>query len=324
MSVRELVTLGTASQVPTRYRNHNGYFVRWDDEGFLFDPGEGTQRQMTLADLAASSITRICVTHFHGDHCLGLPGVIQRLSLDKVPHEVRVYFPASGRAYFERLRKASIFRNSATVTPVEIEASGVIERTSAFELIARRLEHGVDVYGYRVQEHDDVRMLPEKLDALGVRGPAIGQLKREGRLALDDGRVVELSEVSLHKPGQSVAVVMDTRLCEGAFELARGVDLLICESTYLSSEEREAREHGHLTAAQAARIALESGARKLVLTHFSQRYPSLGPFVEEARRIFPNVVAVRDLQRVAVPRRRTEAEPEEPVEETDCIDGGEA
>ena len=110
MSVRELIVLGTASQVPTRYRNHNGYLLRWDDEGFLFDPGEGTQRQMIYSNVASTAISRICITHFHGDHCLGLAGISQRISLDGAPHPVHVYYPRSGQKYYERLRKASIFQ----------------------------------------------------------------------------------------------------------------------------------------------------------------------------------------------------------------------
>src|SRR6185503_1114476 len=117
MSTRELIALGSASQVPTRHRNHNAYFLRWDDEGILFDPGEGTQRQMTMAGLSSSQITRICITHFHGDHALGLPGIIQRLSLDRTTHPVEVYYPASGQAFFERLRHATIFMDKATIVP---------------------------------------------------------------------------------------------------------------------------------------------------------------------------------------------------------------
>src|SRR5437762_1461893 len=107
MANRELVVLGTASQAPTRRRNHNGYFLRWDDEGLLFDPGEGTQRQMLFAGVTASQITRICITHFHGDHCLGLPGVLARMSLDRVPHPVEVCYPAGSREVFGRLRHAA-------------------------------------------------------------------------------------------------------------------------------------------------------------------------------------------------------------------------
>src|ERR1700688_1223054 len=102
VSDRELVVLGTASQAPTRRRNHNGYFLRWDGEGLVFDPGEGTQRQMLFAGITASQITRICITHFHGDHCLGLPGVLQRISLDQVPHAVDVCYPAESQEVFGR------------------------------------------------------------------------------------------------------------------------------------------------------------------------------------------------------------------------------
>src|SRR6516162_11774108 len=117
MSARTVTFLGTASQVPTRSRNHNAVFLAWDDLGILFDPGEGTQRQLLLAGVSATQITHVCVTHFHGDHCLGLAGVVQRLSLDRVPHAVEVVYPASGQVYFDRLRHASIFYDAAEIIP---------------------------------------------------------------------------------------------------------------------------------------------------------------------------------------------------------------
>src|SRR3954465_3286877 len=115
MSARELIVLGTASQAPTRYRNHNGYLLRWDGHGVLFDSGEGTQRQLLLAGVAASRIDDICITHFHGDHCLGLPGMLQRVSLDRVAHPVRLRYPAGGQEYVDRLRRAAIFDDRADV-----------------------------------------------------------------------------------------------------------------------------------------------------------------------------------------------------------------
>src|SRR5436190_6652109 len=123
MSARQVVFLGTASQVPTRSRNHNALLLLWDDLGILFDPGEGTQRQMTLAGLSASQITHIAITHFHGDHCLGLAGIIQRLSLDGVAHPVEVIYPASGQVYFERLRRASSFYEVAQLVPRPVKAA---------------------------------------------------------------------------------------------------------------------------------------------------------------------------------------------------------
>ncbi len=302
MSVRELIALGTASQVPTRYRNHNGYLLRWDDEGFLFDPGEGTQRQMIYANVSSTAISRICITHFHGDHCLGLAGISQRISLDGAPHPVHVYYPRSGQRFYERLRKASIFHDVATVIPHPISAPGVIDEADNWTLHTLPLDHGVDTYGYRLQERAGRTMIPAKLKAAGLRGPVIRELLERGSIE-HEGATIRVDDVSVPKPGQSVAFVMDTRMCDNAIELARGVDLLICESTYLSQDADKAHAHGHLTAAQAATIAREAGAKKLVLTHFSQRYPRTEAFLEEARPIHADVVAVRDGDVVAIPRR---------------------
>jgi ribonuclease Z len=302
MSVRELVVLGTASQVPTRHRNHNGYLLRWDGEGVLFDPGEGTQRQLTLAGVTASAITRICLTHLHGDHCLGLPGVIQRLSLDRVAHPVDLYFPAGSAAYIERLRNAAIFADAVDLR-LHPAGPGTVAAPPPFAVVARPLAHGVETLGWRLEEPAGRRMLPDRLAALGVRGPDVGRLQRQGAIEVG-GRRVALGEVSAPRPGQRVAVVMDTGLCDAAFELAEAADLLVCESTFLSQDEALARDYGHLTAAQAARIAAEAGARRLVLTHFSQRYPDEQAFLEEARPIFPEVVVAHDLLRVPLPPRR--------------------
>src|SRR3954468_19587528 len=141
MSARQVVFLGTASQVPTRTRSHNALMLLWDDLGILFDPGEGTQRQMTLAGLSASQITHIAITHFHGDHCLGLAGIIQRLSLDGVPHPVEVIYPQSGQVYFERLRHASSFHEVATLVPrpVRVGPDGEVEvfRRGSIRLLTR-------------------------------------------------------------------------------------------------------------------------------------------------------------------------------------------
>ena len=306
MSARELIVLGTSSQVPTRFRNHNGYLMRWDDEGFLFDPGEGTQRQMIYAEVTVTQITRIFVTHFHGDHCLGLAGLHQRISLDRVPHEVEVHYPASGQLFYERLRHASIYHDVGRIAPRPIRGEGVIAKSGKLEVSCKRLDHGVETYGYRFREHDGRTMLPEKLEMAGVRGPVIKQLIKNGSIAIGD-TTVQLDDVSVFKRGQSFALVMDTRMCDNAIALAEDVDLLICESTYLSSEESDAHAHGHLTARQAGIIAREAGVRRLVLTHFSQRYGSTKPFVEEALEAWPggDVIAVRDGDRVPVPKRAT-------------------
>jgi ribonuclease Z len=305
---RELVVLGTASQAPTRNRNHNGYLLRWDADGILFDPGEGTQRQMLFAGVTASQVTRICITHFHGDHCLGLPGVLARMALDQVSHVVDACYPAQSQEVFERLRHAALFRDVLNLRERPVSSEGTIIETAAFRMEGRYLSHGVPTVGYRLAEPDGRRMLPDRLAALGITGPDVGRLQREGAL-LADGQRVTLEQVSEPRPGQRVAFIMDTRLCDAAFALADHADMLICESTFADAEAALAREYGHLTAGQAGRIAAESGARLLVLTHFSQRYDHDADggqrLAGEAAEAFGGeVVLARDLTRVPVPPRR--------------------
>ncbi len=303
MASRELVVLGTASQVPTRHRNHNGYLLRWDGEALLFDPGEGTQRQMGIHHVSASRLTAILVTHFHGDHCLGLPGMLQRMALDGATQAVDACFPASGAEHFERLRLASIARAQAAVREHPIAGDGLTLKRNGLHVEARRLDHPVDTFRYRVQEAEGRSLVPERLEAAGVRGPAAGELVRRGRVEVSRGRVVRLEDVSVPRPGQSMAFVMDTRPCRAAVELARGADLLVCESTYLEAEARLAHEHGHMTAADAARVARDAGARRLVLTHYSSRYRTLEGFAEEAAAIHGDVVVAEDGALIPVPRR---------------------
>ena len=304
MAARELVVLGTASQAPTRTRNHNGYLLRWDGEGLLFDPGEGTQRQMLLAGVASSAVTRIFVSHFHGDHCLGLPGVVQRMALDGVRRPVVAHYPASGQVWFDRLRSASSFHDTLDLRQEPVHGDGVVATGPFGVLEARRLEHPVESFGYRLVEPDGRRMLPDRLAAAGIAGPDVRRLQAEGVLRAG-GRTVELAEVSELRRGQRFAFVMDTRLCDAVGELAEGVDLLVVESTFLAEDAALAERYGHLTARQAAEVAARCGVRRLVLTHFSQRYPDPRRFAEEAAAVYDgDLVVAADLDRVPVPPRR--------------------
>jgi ribonuclease Z len=307
VSNRELVVLGTASQAPTRARNHNGYFLRWDEAGLLFDPGEGTQRQMLFAGVTAHQVNRVCVTHFHGDHCLGLPGVLQRMALDQVTHPVMVSYPAASGEYFGRLRHAALFHDSLTLVERPLSTAAVVTQTPAFRLEARPLSHRVPTVGYRLTEPDGRRMLPAALAARGISGPDIALLQQGKAVTLPDETVVTVDDVSEPRRGQKFAFVMDTRTCDAAVELARDVDLLVCEATFADAEAGLADAYGHLTAGQAGRIAAEAGARALVLTHFSQRYGAdeLAKFADEAAVSFTgDIVIASDLDRVPVPPRR--------------------
>lgn len=293
MSVRDLVILGSSSQQPTRARNHGAYLIRWNDEGFLFDPGEGTQRQFIFANVAPPCVTHIFVSHFHGDHCLGLGSMLMRLNLDKVTHPIHCYYPASGKMYFDRLRYGTIYHETITVIEHPIENEGVIEDNGRFKIEAYRLEHGVENFGFRITEADKLKFDKEKLKEAKIFGPNVRLLESEGKLMIE-GKEVFLEDVSWIQKGKVVAVISDTRYCNNLLRVAQGATLLLCESTYLEEHKHLAKSHFHLTAKEAATIAKEAGVEILVLTHFSARYLHASDFAEEAAPIFSNVIAAKD------------------------------
>jgi ribonuclease Z len=295
MSVRDLTILGCSSQQPTRLRNHGAYLLRWNEEGFLFDPGEGTQRQFIFANVAPTCVTRIFVSHFHGDHCLGLGSMLMRLNLDKVQHPIHCYYPASGKRYFDALRYGTIYHEQIQVVEHPVEGPGLVEDDGRFRIEAFALDHGVQNFAWRITEADQRKFDATKLAAAGIRGPAVRLLQEQGFLDTPAGRVT-IDEVSHIRPGDTFSVVIDTRPCRGAEEAARGAKMLLCESTYLENERALARSHRHLTAKQAASIAQKAGAQKLILTHFSARYVNLKPFEEEAREIFPATEVADDFK----------------------------
>ncbi len=303
MSDRKLIILGTASQVPGRTRNQNGYLLRFDDEGFLFDPGEGTQRQMIMSGVSVSEITKIFISHFHGDHCLGLAGIIQRISLDKVPHEVEIYYPASGRDYFTHLRDSSLYHNTARLRECPVTEAGIICSDSRIIIEAMPLDHIVETFGYRIREKDTYTIIPEKLEKAGIKREFAGRLKAEGRIDVN-GREVLISEVGSLLTGQIFAFIMDTRLCSAAHDLALDADLCIIEATYLSDKEQLAFDYGHLTAAQAGMIARDARVKRLVLSHYSQRYESTDLFLQEAMVFHRDVVVAKDGDCISMPKRK--------------------
>lgn len=304
MSTKELLTLGTASLVPSKSRNHNGYFLRWGAEGILFDCGEGTQRQMTFAGLSARSITTICITHFHGDHCLGLPGVLQRISLDQVPHPVRVVYPKQGQKYVERLRDASIYYNQAQLelVPVDVGEQPVeVLRNDEFVLSAAALEHRVPTIGFRVEDVPAYSFDAQLLAQQGIVGKAVGELARNGVVEVD-GITHRLEDFTHQRTPTRFAFVMDTVPCLGATNLAKEADLLVMEATYTDELKSQAAEHGHCTASDAARTAHKARVRQLALTHFSTRYSTVEQHLAQARAIHANTVALNDLEKLTLPK----------------------
>jgi ribonuclease Z len=303
MTVRDLTILGCSSQQPTRYRNHGAYLFRWNGCGLLFDPGEGTQRQFIYANIAPPVVNYIFVSHFHGDHCLGLGSFLMRLNLDKVTHPIHCFYPASGKKYFDRLRYGTMYHETINVIEHPVDSDGIVYKDENFTIEAAFLKHGVDNIGWRVTEPDTRKFDREKLNSCGIRGPMVKELKQKKTMNIN-GKTVELNDVSWIRKGESIAVVIDTLPCQSAVDIAKGARILLCESTYTDEDRDLAKKHFHLTASQAAEIARQAGAKQLILTHFSARYTESSVFEEEARKIFSNSYAAEDFKTFPFPLKK--------------------
>jgi ribonuclease Z len=264
----------------------------------LFDPGEGTQRQFIFANIAPTVVTRIFISHFHGDHCLGLGSFLMRLNLDKVTHPIHCYYPASGKKYFDRLRYGTIYHETIHVIEHPVYEAGLVEDDGKFRIEATFLEHGVDNIGWRITEPDVRKFDDQALKQQGIRGPLVRELINQGFIETN-GRRVGIDEVSHIRKGDSIAIVIDTRKCQHAIDIAKGAKILLCESTYQEEHKDLAYKHFHMTAKEAATIAKQAEVKKLILTHFSARYQNLKGFETEAKAIFPNVFIADDLKTFA-------------------------
>lgn len=302
MSARDLIILGCSSQQPTRLRNHGAYLLRWNEEGFLFDPGEGTQRQFIFAEVSPTTVTRIFISHFHGDHCLGLGSMLMRLNLDRISHPIHCYYPASGKVYFDRLRFGTIYHDHIQVIEHPIAKDGVVHSDDKFAIEAYFLHHGIDNLGYRIQEANQIKFDKKKLLDFGIAGPCVKQMQEEGKIHKGE-REIFLEEVSWVRQGDIFSSVIDTKRCKNTLKVAKNATLLLCESTYLEEHRHLAENHYHMTARQAAELATEAQVQKLILTHFSARYRDLEPFITEASSVFPNVDVADDFKCFPFPKR---------------------
>lgn len=298
---RELTVLGTAGQISTRDRSAGGCALRWDGRLLLFDPGEGFQRQCLRAGIRVVRADGLFLSHLNGDHCLGLPGVLHRRILDGAEDRLPVYYPGASDETLDHLLSSNLYTERDIVERHPVEA-GELGTVAGLRISACRLDHPVPTFAYRLDEPTATRLDGAKLAAVGIRGSAVRDLLDSGCVRVG-ANLHRLADFEVERRGQSVAYVLDSALCAQAIELADGVDLLVCEATYLDAEQRWARERGHMTAREAGWLAREAGVRRVVLTHFSGRYDDLRPFGDEAGQLHDDVVVATDLMRIAVPSR---------------------
>lgn len=301
----EILFLGTGGSVPTVERGSPCIALRRESELLFFDCGEGAQRQLAFAKLRYGRLSKIFITHLHGDHVLGLGGLLQSLSLSRRTRPIQVLGPTGIRRFIEALSETLHFMPSFDVIIDEIKDAGGVFENSQYVVSACRTDHdNILSLAYRLEEKSRPgQFFPDKCKQLGVpEGPQWKKLQFGESISLENGTVVTPEMVlGPKRPGRKIVYSGDTRPTKDIVTLSSGADTLIHDSTYDDSLMEKAAEYGHSTASQAARVAKEAKVKLLILTHISNRYKDDRILLEQARRIFPNTIVAKDFAEILVP-----------------------
>lgn len=300
-----LMFLGTGAMVPTKERNVSSMLLEYKGEFILFDCGEGTQRQMNLAGYNRTKVTKVLLTHWHGDHVSGLIGLIQTIGNVPEPGELVVIGPKGTKKHMHHLMNSAIFDPRLTITIYEAypESPQAVLSAADYEIHAARVEHSVPTIAFSFVEKDKRRIDLDKAESFGLKqGKVLGALSRGETVVYDDQEITP-EMVTYVQKGRKVSYVMDTGMHQNAIAIAEDASVLVCESTFSADQHQDkAEEYGHLSARDAAMIARHADVKQLVITHFSQRYTSSTPLLEEAKDTFVNTIAAFDFMKLDVLR----------------------
>ncbi|MDT2045563.1 ribonuclease Z [Priestia aryabhattai] len=298
----ELLFLGTGAGVPAKQRNVSSIALQLLQERsavWLFDCGEATQHQILHTSIRPRRIEKIFITHLHGDHIYGLPGLLGSRSFQGGEEPLTVYGPPGIEQFIKVTLEVSQTHLKYGLKVIEVN-EGVIFEDSTFKVECAKLEHGVTSYGYRIVEKDLPGALQvERLKEAGVQpGPHYKQLKEGKRICLEDGREINGAEfIGESRPGKIVTILGDTRMCKNSTKLAENANVLVHEATFAEGDEKLAYDYYHSTAKQAAQVARQANVQKLILTHISARYQgqAVERLVEGALKEFKYTVVASDL-----------------------------
>ena len=294
----EIIFLGTSSAVPTLERNHPSIALRAFAEVMLFDCGEGTQRQLIEAKISPMKITKIFISHFHGDHILGLGGLIQSLGFRGREKDLDIYGPKGLHKIINAISSFGYFQINYNLNIHEIQDGTIIE-TEDYVVECAKVEHNIPSYAFSIREKKKPLFLREKAEELGIPpGPLYGKL-HNGEEVEFEGRIIKPEQVlGEAKKGKKISYSGDTRPCEAMIRLARDSDILIHESTYEAEDYQRAVDNAHSTSVEAAEIAREANVNELVLTHISTRYTSDENILSEAQKVFKNTKVAKDYMKI--------------------------
>jgi len=294
----KLTFLGTSDAIPSIERNTTSILLSYKDENILIDCGEGTQRQLRKANFNPCKITKILISHWHGDHILGIPGLLQTLSFSGYNRTLDIYGPKGTKNLMKALLKTFVFQEKIKLNVKEVENK--FFENEDFYLEAEHMTHGTPCNAYAFVKKKTLRIDKDKLKKTKISGPVLKHLK-EGKDIVFDGKKYFSKELTFEETDKKISFVFDTSFNERIIPLVKNSDILVCESTFGSELEERAEDYKHLTVRQTARIAKESKSKKLILTHISQRY-SKNPQVllEDAKKIFKNSILAKDFDKFEI------------------------
>ena len=304
----ELIILGTSSMVPTKDRNVQAFYLDFEGEGMLFDCGEGTQRQMNVAGISRAKVKRIFITHWHGDHVGGMLGLIQTMGNSNFEGTLRIYGPPGTKEHMFHMMNASVFENKLDIDVHELSPKDeelFFVDAERYKISCIRMDHSTPCVGYAWYEKEKTRVDMATCRKLGLDdkdpklAPLLGKLSR-GQPVTVNGKLIKPEDVTYRTVGKKIAIIPDTATHPNLILLARDADILVSEATYADDEMEKAAEFKHMTGSQAAQVATSAEAKRLILTHFSQRYPTVEKTLDEARAIFPKTDAAFDLMRITL------------------------
>lgn len=297
----ELLFLGTGAGLPAKQRNVSSVALQLLEirkSVWLFDCGEGTQHQIMKTKLKPGKIEKIFISHLHGDHIFGLPGLIGSRSFQGARFDLTIYGPKGLKDFLHTTLRVSSTHLKYKLNVVEI-SEGIIFEDNQFSVEAIKLDHVIESYGFRVVEKDRPGALfVEKLQELGIpKGPVYRQLKNGETVILNDGQVIDGKQFTSEPiKGKVIAIAGDTKKCEGSMKLAKNADWLVIEATFQKGQEVMARDYGHSTNVESAEIARDANAKNMVMTHISSRFSDedVVEFLQQAKSIFENTQIAND------------------------------
>lgn len=301
----ELIFLGTSSAIPTNFRNHSAIALKAFGEIMLFDCGEGTQRQMTRAKLSPMKISKIFITHFHGDHILGIPGMIQSMAFRGRAVPLELYGPPGLSELIKNMLKLGYFALSFDIKVFEV-SEGMIMDNEYYSVHCCKAEHSVINFAYSIVEKRSPKFLKDKALKYGVKpGPDYGKLQKGIPVIVNGKTVLPEQVLGEERKGRKIVYSGDTIACKQIIEFSKEADVLIHESTFNNSHFDKACETGHSTSAMAADVAKNAGVKKLMLTHVSTRYQDTKVLKKEAKEVFEKSYLADDLMVVEVERHES-------------------